>query len=631
MCGIAGWFGPHRMEQPPREVVDRMLDRIGHRGPDGRGLAELPDGNGILGHVRLAIIDPAGGVQPVWSRDNRNVLVFNGEIYNYRELRQRLSRAGIAWRTESDTEVLLELLRLEGAESIPLLRGMYAFAYWDGERQLALLARDPTGIKPLFLREAGATLWFASEAKAFPDTTEWTPTLSADALHLLLNVRYAAGGSGLMHGVTQLAPGRLVEWRPSGMRQSSIRSPEVNVVAVEGVRSAVFDSVRAHLVADVPLATYLSGGVDSGIVSYVACKESPAPPRSFTIDAGDDPREAAHAAESARLLGMTNQAAMLAPTTPDTITWLLWHIEVPKVNSLQSAAVAQLAARHVKVCLSGLGGDELFLGYRAHRHLARAARAGAVLGALAAPVGRALADLLGDKGEFGEPWRAARMLASHADPPSMYALLRNVWDGALPREQVYGPRMLDQRLTDVHEWIRSRWPYKPSAVAGMAAFEWSNKMVDDLLWQEDRTSMAFGLEVRVPFVDQRLKLALEPLDAENARRPGSKYLLKRAFEGDLPAALLARPKSGFQLDIAHELDNLFGAVLFEWLSPERVRRHALFNPTFVERLLRLERVKANRWHFFLLLLMAQAHRWVELFETREVARPAMPTLIRDAA
>lgn len=156
-------------------------------------------------------------------------------------------------------------------------------------------------------------------------------------------------------------------------------------------------------------------------------------------------------------------------------------------------------------------------------------------------------------------------------------------------------------------------------------------MVDDLLWQEDRTSMAFGLEVRVPFVDQRLKLSLAPLDAENARHPGSKHLLKRAFRDDLPESLLRRPKSGFQLDIAREIDNLFGAVLNDWLSPDEIRRHALFNPSFVQRLLRLERAKAHRWHFFLLLLMAQAHRWLELFETREVAPPSIPTLVRESA
>jgi asparagine synthase (glutamine-hydrolysing) len=434
-----------------------------------------------------------------------------------------------------------------------------------------------------------------------------------------------------MQGVTQLPPGHILEWRLRGTRQSSIAAPAVDVVDANGVRSAVFDSVRAHLVADVPLATYLSGGLDSGIVSYVACKGNPVALRSFTIDAGDDPREAAHAAESARLFGIPNQVAALAPTTPDTLTWLLWHIEVPKINSLQSAAVAQLAARHVKVCLSGLGGDELFLGYRAHRHLAQAMAAGQALGPLAAPMGRALARLLGGAGEFGEPWRAAKMLESNDDFPAAYALLRNVWDGALAHEQVYGPRMLDQRLPDTREWIRGRWAGERSAVSAMASFEWSNKMVDDLLWQEDRTSMAFGLEVRVPFVDQRLKLSLAPLDAENARHPGSKHLLKRAFRDDLPESLLRRPKSGFQLDIAREIDNLFGAVLNDWLSPDEIRRHALFNPSFVQRLLRLERAKAHRWHFFLLLLMAQAHRWLELFETREVAPPSIPTLVRESA
>src|SRR5688572_22039230 len=336
MCGIAGWFGPHGLKQSPSEVIDRMLARIEHRGPDGRGVASLPAGMGMLGHLRLAIIDPDGGVQPIWSHDRLSVLVFNGEIYNYRELRERLSGAGIAWRTHSDSEVLLELLRHEGTEALSLLRGMYAFAYWDGERQLALLSRDPTGIKPLFLRQAGDTLWFASEAKALPATSEWQPALSADQLHLLLNLRYPAGGAGLIQGVTQLPPGRVLQWRPQSIHQSSIASPAVDVADADGVRAAVFDSVRAHLVADVPIATYLSGGVDSGIVSYVAAQASPGALRSFTIDAGDDPREARHAAESARWLGIPNQSAVLAETSPDTITWLLWHLEVPKINALQS-------------------------------------------------------------------------------------------------------------------------------------------------------------------------------------------------------------------------------------------------------------------------------------------------------
>lgn len=631
MCGIAGWFGPSGLAQAPEDTIRTMLARIAHRGPDGSGTATLADGAGMLGHLRLAVIDPECGIQPVWSRDGRSVLVFNGEIYNYRALRERLSGVGIAWRTQSDSEVLLELLLREGPAALNQLRGMYAFAFWDGVRRRALLARDPTGIKPLFLRDAGATLWFASEAKAFPSTPEWQPELDASQLHLLLNLRYPAGGSGLMRGVTQLAPGSCLEWTTQGARESRIEPPSMATVDAAGIRDAVMDSIRAHLVADVPVASYLSGGVDSGIVTYGASRLNPGNLASFTIDAGDDPREAANAAETARWLGIPNRMAALAPVGPDTLTWLLWHLEVPKVNALQSAAVAQLAAQQVKVCLSGLGGDELFVGYRAHRHLATAATASSGLGPFAAPLGRMLAALMPNAAAFGEPWRAASMLAHARNAPYAYALLRNVWDGALSREKVYGPRMLDQPLADAREWIAQRWPEASSPVEAMARFEWSHKMVDDLLWQEDRTSMAVGLEVRVPFVDEQLRMALAPLLSASARRPGSKYLLKQAFRDELPAALLARPKSGFQIDIASQLDALFGAALQAWLAPAEVHRHGLFNPDFVAQLLRLPRTRAHRWHFFLLLLMAQAHRWIDLFETGEASPPSMPRLIVESA
>jgi asparagine synthase (glutamine-hydrolysing) len=588
----------------------------------------LPNDAGVLGHLRLAVIDPVGGVQPLWSADGRSVLVFNGEIYNYRQLRERLANAGVTWRTQSDSEVLLELLCREGPRALAQLRGMYAFAFWDGHRERAVLARDPNGIKPLFLRQSRDTLWFASEAKAFPPTANWRPQLAPDQLHLLLNLRYPAGGSGLMHGVTQLAPGHCLEWSLHGARTTRIDEPQVAGLGVPDVRDAIVESVNAHLVADVPVATYLSGGIDSGIVSYVATRVAAATMQSFTIDAGDDPREAINAAESARWLGIPNRVASLAEAGTDSLTWLLWHLEVPKVNALQSAAVAQLASGDVKVCLSGLGGDELFLGYRAHRHLSLAARVGKSLGGLAAPLGRVAARRFFDTQVFAEPWRVAKMVEAGRDIPAMYALLRNVWDGSLQRERIYGERMLDQELPDVQDWVRARWPPASSAVGAMAEFEWDNKMVDDLLWQEDRTSMACGVEVRVPFVDQRLRLGLSPLLELMSEHPGTKHILKRSFADELPREITRRPKSGFQLDIAREFDPLFGAVLGDWLSPNRVRRHRLFQPTFVAHLLRLERTKAHRWHFFLLLLMAQAHRWIELFETGEVACPAQPTLIR---
>jgi asparagine synthase (glutamine-hydrolysing) len=623
MCGIAGWLGPVATAAAPDVVLASMLDRIAHRGPDGRGSAALPGGAGMFGHVRLAVIDPACGQQPLWSRDGRSVLVFNGELYNYRELRAELSAHDIAWRTESDTEVLLELLLREGADALSRLRGMYAFAFWDGRRQAGLLARDPVGIKPLFVRREGASLWFASEAKAFPRTAAWRPELDPAQLHLLLNLRYPAGGAGLMRGVGQLAPGGCLEWGATGMRGWQVAPPMVPPVGANGVRAAVMDSVRAHLVADVPVASYLSGGVDSGVVTYAATRLGAAHIDSFTIDAGDDPRELDNARATAGWLGIGNHAGALAAAGPEVLDWLLWHLEVPKVNALQSAAVAQLASRRAKVCLSGLGGDELFLGYRAHRHLDSWARASRALGPLAPALGSVARGLMGSRAGFGEPWRAAAMLAT-GDASTAYALLRNAWDGALPRERLYGPRMLDQPLPDVREWIAGRWPSELPPVQAMAAFEWRNKMVDDLLWQEDRTSMGFGLEVRVPFADARLQAALAPLLCGHAGVPGRKSVLRGAFAGDVPAHVLERPKSGFQIDIATHLDQLFGTVLEQWLSPERVRRHGLFAPDFIRRLLALRRARAHRWHFFLLLLMAQAHRWIEMFEEDRVRAPAAP-------
>lgn len=631
MCGIAGWLGPLDSALDADATLAGMLSRIAHRGPDGDGTAVLPAGAGRFGHVRLAIIDPEGGVQPLWSHDGRSVIVFNGEIYNYRELRAQLSGTGITWRTHSDTEVLLELLLREGVAALGRVRGMYAFAFWDGEKSLALLARDPTGIKPLFVRAEGDALWFASEAKALPSTAGWRPRLDTAQLHLLLNLRYPAGGHGLLQGVEQIEPGQWLEWRERGCRRGRVPEPDLVALGPDDVRAAVIDSVRAHMVADVPVATYLSGGLDSGIVTFAAARSTEHALSTFTINAGDDPFEAQNAAASARWLGVSNLTGALAPVGLDALSWLLWHLETPKVNALQSAAVAQLAARRVKVCLSGLGGDELFLGYRAYRHLADATAVSRALGPLAIPLGRAARWILPNPGGFGELSRAAGMLTCGGNDARRYALLRNVWDGSLPHARIYGPRMLDAERPDAIAWVDSRWDHRLPATLAMARFEWSNKMVDDLLWQEDRTSMACGLEVRVPFVDQYLHSGLADLAERNARQPGTKHLLRSAFTGDLPATLLSRPKSGFQLDIAHVLDPLFGAAIEAWLSPTEVRRHGLFNPAFVTTLLRMRRTRGHRWHFFLLLLMALSHRWLDLFEDGAALPVQRPTLTLDNA
>lgn len=630
MCGIAGWFGTPDLRESREESMAGMLHRIRHRGPDGSSTAFLQ--GAALGHVRLAVIDPSMGGQPFWSQDRDQVIVFNGEIYNFRELREHPLVRGVHWRTNSDTELLLELVRAEGPRALSLLRGMFSFAFWDATTQTGLLARDPTGIKPLFLRSDNGCLWFASEAKAFPGTRGWSPSLDESQLHILLNLRYPGGGSGLMKGVQQLSPGHCIEWRLGRERQLSFGpGQEMEAVSPEGIRPALIDSVQAHLVADVPVASYLSGGVDSAIVTRYAISGSGHAIRTYTIDAGDDPNEAGNAARSARWLGVPNTRGRLAPLDARSLSWLLWHLEVPKVNALQSGAVAQLASRDVKVCLSGLGGDELFVGYRAHRHLAMASAAANALGPLGAFVSRMMTSVI-QQGVFDERSRAAAMLSCRGDASRSYGILRNVWDGLLDHRLMYGPRMLDQTLPDMHEWIRAKWPAGrlPPALA-MAEFEWRNKLVDDLLWQEDRTSMASGLEVRVPFVDERLRQQMRSVTRMAARHPGTKRLLRNAVQPDLPREILDRPKSGFQVDIAGEFDRLFAPVIHDWLAPEAVRRHGLFNPTFVSQMLKLDRTTGHRWHFFMLLLMAQTHHWLDLFENGSVGAPDSACLVENVA
>lgn len=628
MCGLAGWFGAMGQPDTDQETITGMMDRIAHRGPDGRGHAMLPTGAGSFGHVRLAIIDPGQGQQPLWSVDGHSVIVFNGEIYNFRELRAELTSQGARLRTQTDTEVVLELLRRQGITALGRLRGMFALAFWDNERRTGLLARDALGIKPLFLRRGGGRLWFASEAKAFFGCPDWKPELDRQRLHLLLNFRYPAGGHGLMKDVSQLAPGFCLEWTPEGERTTRFESARAGTHSSDDLHDAIVDSVRAHLVADVPVSCYLSGGLDSGIIAFVAAGLTREKISSYTIDAGDDPSELRNAQATAHWLGMENKAGALVPATAQTLDWLLWHLEVPKINALQSAAVAQLAAQQTKVCLSGLGGDELFLGYRAHAHMSHWGLSTKILGPLAAPLGRLLSSALAGAGEgFSEQSRIGQMLVQSGHPARAYGLLRNIWDGMLPRERIYGPRMLDQPLPQALDWLDGQWNNNLSPVDAMADFEWHNKMVDDLLWQEDRVSMAFGLEVRVPFVDTWLAGSLDLLP-RNLGRPGRKDRLRDAFASDMPTKMLRRPKSGFQIDIADRLDALFGTVLSQWLAPERVRHHGLFAPAFVARLLALPRKRTHRWHFFMLLLMALSHRWIELFEQGAPLPTTQPQISR---
>jgi asparagine synthase (glutamine-hydrolysing) len=495
---------------------------------------------------------------------------------------------------------------------------MYAFALWDGRSRKGLLVRDPIGIKPLFFAvDRDGRLRFGSEVKAILACAGDDHPLDETSLHLLMNFRYLPGNRTMFRGVSQLSPGTVLEWNGEGP-VNEMPIPDPPVAQDRPVLDALAESVRYHLTADVEVGAYLSGGVDSAMVVALARRSGSI--RTFTLDAGDDPAEASNASASAAFLGVENLQVEIDRKPSDTLADLIAHLEVPKVNSWQILELARFAARHTKVALSGLGGDELFYGYNAHRIMhwaSRLSRLGPA--ALSSAAGHAVALLA--RALPGPPWsegeRAGRMLASLGNWPRVYGLLRNVWDDRDRRSWVYGPRMLDADLPDAFETLETLWPHHPDPVTAMADYEWRQKMVNDLLWQEDRCSMAVGLEVRVPFLDLRLRSQVHLLGRERlmpgGKRKGYMHELARPLLGD---QILRRPKSGFQVDAASFFSRQLSELADRSLDPASVRSAGLFNPGFIEEIRSRSPRKRLRWHYFMLYLMLGSHLWLDRFEGR---------------
>ena len=508
-----------------------------------------------------------GGQQPMFSHDRRYCISFNGEIYNYPALRKTLIEQGHTFHHHSDTEVIMELYRAEGWQGFSQLRGMFAFLLWDNELKQALLVRDPQGIKPLFIQQQRHQLCFASEAKALLARNKQKPSLNGNALHQLMNFRYLPGEMSLFEGVTQLTAGSVLCWQPNGeMTRQKIPPPK----ATSGDTLAqLHDSINHHLTADVTVGCYLSGGIDSATIAAVVAQQQPL--HSFTLAVGDDPNEAINAAITAQLLGIENRQGEITGNLEQQLLDLVWHLETPKVNALQVSQLAQLASHKVKVTLSGLGGDELFLGYNAHKIFSQCQKLSRWLPKLASqPLGKLGAGVINtlQRTPWSEPQRAMQMLQNLGNWPQLYGLLRNVWDNPHMRQKIYGPRMLDQPLDNSFELLEQRWPHSESPMAAMAQFELHNKMVNDLLWQEDRVSMAVGLEVRTPFVDGPLIAHLQQLSPEQLMAGGTKGYLRQILKPLLPNEILKRPKSGFQLNSPHFFQQQLKPLAACWLRSE---------------------------------------------------------------
>ena len=556
-----------------------MLGRIASRGPDGEGRWDGARGGWhvSLGHRRLAILDIAGGAQPMSAVDGSARLTYNGEIYNFQDLRADLEVRGVAFRTRSDTEVLLHHVATRGIEGLGALDGMFAFALWDERRGALLLARDRAGIKPLYyapLPDGG--LAFASELTAVLAHGGVGRQLSARGLQSYFFSDYVHPPHALVEGVQKLPPGHHVEWRDGQLSVpapywrlglgSSARRPRPGPLARELWRR-VGRAVKSQLVADVPVGVFLSGGIDSSCVAALAQEQSSRRLKTFSI-AFEDPTfdESCYARAVAHHIGSEHVEERLgARTLIDVVDLALSRLDEPLADPsyLPTFLLSRLAARHVKVVLGGDGGDELFGGYPTYRahHYARLWRRLPFHGsALEAFVAR-----LPDRDEHQTlEWKAKRFVLRWDDDPRrrhfrwMSNLDLDDLRRALPRSETSSPPTLSDRYPTTSD------PYN-----GLLALDFCSYLPGSVLTKVDRASMAHGLEVRPPLLDNDLVSWAFSLPSSVKLRHGrTKYLLKLAARGRLPDEIVLRPKKGF------------GVPLGAWLrGPLRPRVQAALEPS----------------------------------------------------
>ena len=621
MCGICGVI--HFDGKPVRrELLAGMNDTLRHRGPDGEGY--FIDGNVGLAMRRLKIIDIAGSDQPLTSEDGSLALIFNGEIYNYRELRQRLEARGHRFKTEGDGETVVHLYEDYGVDALTHLRGMFALALWDGRRGSLLLARDRFGQKPLYYYQDSRVFVFASEIKAIlahPDVPRVSRFAAEDgrSLSAYLSFGYVQAPETAFAGIKMLEPAKSLAVDLSGAVHQGrywqvprLAPPDLSAKAqsyIGALREQLDEAVKLRLVSDVPLGAFLSGGLDSSLIVALMRKHSNAAVKTFSIGfAGDDSfDETPYAERVARHLDTEHTAFRVEPEALSLLPELVWHHDQPFADSsaIPTYLVSKLTREQVTVALTGDGGDEQFAGYERFY----AADLMQKLSTLPAALRRGAAGLLRRSPEgagYYDPVKRARRFARAASLPleEGYFDLVRVFDSALLAEIC--------PVAEGHPPFMN--PYlnagQPHPIARLVEANMRSYLPDDLLIKADRCSMQASLEARAPFLDHQLAefAATIPFNLK-LKGSRSKHILKEAARGLLPDDIIERKKHGFGVPLGAWLRRDM-EPLREILLSRRARERGLLNMSVLERLIE-EHQSGARDHnrpLWALLTLEEWHR-----------------------
>jgi asparagine synthase (glutamine-hydrolysing) len=594
MCGICGKLQFRDSATVAPELVPSMLRTIAHRGPDEQGIYQ--SGPVALGHQRLRIIDLASGQQPMSNEDGTVWVVYNGEVYNFRELTRDLQNRGHQFKTVSDTEVLVHLYEEYGASGLSRLRGMFSFAVWDDRNRKLLLARDRVGIKPLYYRLTSESIVFASEIKAILADPAIKAEIDPLSLDRFLTYFYTPGSETVFKGIRKLEPGHYLEVTDGRVRierywDLEFRPTSVSLDdAVSQLQDLLAETVRDHMVSDVPVGVLLSGGVDSSAVLSFAAEHSPQPLKTFTV--GFDEGcidERPYARLAAREYGAENHEITLSPKQFwECLPAYVWHMEEPVCEPPGVAlyCVSKLAREHVTVLLSGEGGDEAFAGYQSYRNFAWLERLKSWLGPLRVPFGAALSVLnhngtarYGKYGPLMQVPLEAYYFSHSSGPYEFFNQQQDLYTDSFRNSLPTGER---------HEFAQQllRQVAHLDSLSQMLYLDTKTWLPDDLLIKADKLTMAHSLELRVPLLDHRiLEFAAVLPPQYKLSRWRTKHVLKKAVEKRIPSELLRRRKAGFPVPYVRWLScDLLAAAAEVLLDPGTLSR-GYFRRSAIEKLI----------------------------------------------
>ncbi|MFX0141539.1 MAG: asparagine synthase (glutamine-hydrolyzing) [Candidatus Hodarchaeota archaeon] len=638
MCGITGIYG-----QEDLNLIRKMTDSLIHRGPDD--VDYYHDSQITLGHRRLSIIDLLKGRQPIYNEDRSIIIVYNGEIYNFKSIRKFLEEKGHTFYTDTDTEVIVHAYEEFGIDSFSQFNGMFAFALWDTNTRKLILVRDRHGIKPLYYYKDPNSLnvFFASEIKAILQNEEIPRVLNKEALHQFLNLRYCPGPKTLLKNIMRVPPGVFLEITADGIKEKTFAKLDLSMFnqpiseekAINDLRQILYSSVQRHMISDVPIGIYLSGGIDSSSLVALVNQNSDKTLSTFCMGFGEDNDELEDAQLVADYFGTSHKSFIVKSNLNKDLPKLIWYADFPKRN-LYTYYVSEVVSQYVKVVLSGLGADELFGGYiwkykfleENKKFLKKIQKSNRSLQDL-----KAAAQLLFANQIMSGPLlqdrhcRYLKQILTLDSTLDQYLLIKSL-DEVLLKDQLtdrYGPQLNGFDEESIRNVYTRFFDNQLAPTDQCLLADFSIKAVDDFLFVEDAMSMANSLECRVPYLDNELvEFAFKLQNSLKFQNGEGKYILRKAMRPLLPKAVFKKKKQGFGPLSAEAFFNKEVRGLAEQLLPNgSLVRNNFLKSNYINRVLSCSSSPDLAEHYNFLQNCVTAEIWYRMYiEPEEFVKPS---------